>query len=83
MKTTLDLDDDLLARAKAAAARERKTLTRMIEEGLVLRLRRPTTARAARGVAIDLPVFTRGSGLMPGIDASSNRSMLDAADEGA
>jgi hypothetical protein len=83
MKTTLDLDDELLARAKAAAARERKTLTRMIEEGLVLRLRRPTAARAAQSVAINLPVFNRGSGLLPGIDASSNRSMLDAADEGA
>ena len=39
MKTTLDLKDDLLARAKAAAAKERTTLTRMVEEGLALRLR--------------------------------------------
>jgi hypothetical protein len=34
MKTTLDLRDDLLAEAKARAARERTTLTRIVEEGL-------------------------------------------------
>lgn len=32
MKTTLDIDDRLLANAKATAAQERKTLTRIIEE---------------------------------------------------
>src|SRR5690606_15503214 len=39
MKTTLDIRDDLLARAKAQAPKERISLTRMIEEGLALRLR--------------------------------------------
>jgi hypothetical protein len=34
MKTTLDLDDTLLARARALAARQRSSLTRLIEEGL-------------------------------------------------
>jgi hypothetical protein len=82
MKTTLDLDDDLLAQAKAAAALERKTLTRLVEEGLILRLRRPAGRRGAKRAAVDLPVFTRGTGLRAGIDPTSNRSMLDAADEG-
>lgn len=39
MKTTLDLNDQLLADAKALAARQRTSLTRLIEEGLQLRLR--------------------------------------------
>jgi hypothetical protein len=39
MKTTLDINDELLATAKALAARQRTTLTRLIEEGLQLRLR--------------------------------------------
>ena len=39
MRTTLDLDDELLAEAKALAARERLSLTRLIEQGLALRLR--------------------------------------------
>jgi hypothetical protein len=29
----------------------------------------------------DLPVSTRQGGLRPGIDGSSNRSLLDAADD--
>ena len=39
MRTTLDLDDELLAEAKALAARERLSLTRLIEQGLALRWR--------------------------------------------
>src|SRR6202012_887161 len=42
MKTTLDLDDELLANAKALAAQQRTSLTRLIEEGLQLRLRAVT-----------------------------------------
>jgi hypothetical protein len=79
MKTTLDLKDDLLARAKAAAAKERTTLTRMVEEGLALRLRRRPAA-AARELP-PLPLSARRGGLCEGIDGSSNRSLLDAADE--
>jgi hypothetical protein len=79
MKTTLDLQDDLLARAKARAAQERTTLTRMIEEGLVLRLRRERVARTA--VLDVLPVSPRRGGLRPGIDGTRNESLLDAADD--
>jgi hypothetical protein len=77
MKTTLDLRDDLLARAKAIAAKEGTSLTRMIEESLTLRLRRQ---RAVRGKLKELPVSPRAGGLRPGIDSSSNRSLFDAAD---
>lgn len=79
MKTTLDIRDDLLTRAKALAVKERSTLTRMVEEGLALRLR-GKLARAARGLE-DLPVSTQRGGLRGGIDGTSNRSLLDAADE--
>lgn len=80
MKTTLNLDDELLAQAKARAALERKSLTRLIEEGLSLRLRTP---RAAGRRAPALPVFARGAGLQPGVDPCSNQSLLDAADADA
>lgn len=36
MRTTLNLNNDLLAQAKALAAREQLSLTRLIEEGLAL-----------------------------------------------
>ena len=39
MRTTLDIDDNLLKEAKQLAAREHTSLTRLIEEGLAARLR--------------------------------------------
>jgi Family of unknown function (DUF6364) len=80
MKTTLDLDDDLITRAKSQAARERKSLTALIEEGLRLRLRRRPITRSGR---VNLPVFRGGRGFVAGIDPSVNRSIYDAADDGA
>lgn len=79
MKTTLDIDDELLVRAKALAARERKSLTALIEEGLRLRLRARGPAGSRKDVA--LPVYHGSGGVRPGIDPNSNRSMLDAADD--
>ncbi len=78
MKTTLDLDDALLTRAKALAAQQRTSLTRLIEEGLQLRLR----AQRAPAKAQPLPVYRGRGGLVPGLDATSNKAMLDAADQG-
>ncbi len=81
MKTTLDLDDEILIKAKAAAARERKSLTALIEEGLRLRLRRPGSRRPQAAKTL---VIHRGKGgLVDGINPLSNRSMLDAADHDA
>ena len=79
MKTTLDIDDELLVRAKAASARERKSLTTLIEEGLRLRLRRPRPR--GRKAAPQIPPFAGKGGLVAGVDPLSNRSMLYAADD--
>lgn len=79
MKTTLDIDDRLLREAKVAAARERKSLTRLIEEGLSLRLR--AKLGKAAGAPPPLPVSKQTGGMMPGIDPCSNKSMLDAMDD--
>lgn len=78
MKTTLDLNDALLARAKALAARQRTSLTRLIEEGLQLRLR----AQRTPAKPVSLPVYRGKGGLAPGLDGTSNKAMLDAADQG-
>ena len=79
MKTTLDLDDELIMRAKSQAVRERKSLTALIEEGLRLRLRRRPIKR---GGGVNLPVFRGGRGFAAGIHPSVNRSIYDAADDG-
>jgi hypothetical protein len=77
MKTTLDIDDELLIKAKAVSARERKSLTALIEEGLRLRLRGRRASGSGR--LLPLPIYRGKSGLAKGIDPTSNRSMLDAA----
>ena len=79
MKTTLDLNDDLLVQAKAQAALERCSLTRLIEDGLTLRLRKAPSARPAQAPVI--PSFGGGGAIRPGIDPCSNRSLLDACDD--
>lgn len=81
MKTTLDLNDQLLAEAKALAARQRTSLTRLIEEALQSRLRAQVGKPARRGVR--LPVFKGRGGLVAGLDASSNKSLLTALDDDA
>ncbi|TLY56699.1 MAG: DUF2191 domain-containing protein [Gammaproteobacteria bacterium] len=81
MKTTLDIDDELLVKAKAFSARERKSLTALIEEGLRLRLRRSRARGGARPAA--LAIHRGKGGLAAGVDPLSNRSLLNAADDGA
>lgn len=81
MKTTLNLDDHLVARAKAVAAEQRTSLTRLIEEGLRMRLDPPSGAASPRGRSI--PVLAGQGGLVAGIDPTSNRALLDALDDDA
>lgn len=81
MKTTLDLNDQLLAEAKSLAARQRTSLTRLIEEGLQLRLRSPVTETPKSRRR--LPVFKGRGGLVAGIDARSNKALLDALGDDA
>ncbi len=82
MKTTLDLDDELLVRAKALAAREGRSLTGLIEDGLRLRLR--VRRRGGGKVAEpEIVVYAGRGGLVRGVDPLSNRSLEDAADDDA
>lgn len=81
MKTTLDINDSLLANAKALAAQQRTTLTRLIEEGLQLRLRSASFSRKAGKQK--LPIFKGQGGLVAGLNPLSNKSMLGAADDDA
>lgn len=81
MKTTLDLNDQLLADAKVLAARQRTSLTRLIEEGLQWRLREQAAARP-RGRA-RLPVFKGKGGLVAGVDPRSNKALLQALGDDA
>ncbi len=82
MKTTLNIPDTLLCEAKAFAAQQRTTLTRLIEEGLRLRLQPAPTAQRTALRTIKLPTLPSkgGRGMHAGINPLSNKSVYDAAD---
>ena len=71
MRTTLDLNDELLRAAKAHAADTRKTLKATVEQAL-----REYLAGPARTVADapPIPVF-RGQGVQPGVDLTDNAAL--------
>lgn len=81
MKTTLNLNDQLVADAKALAAQQRTSLTRLIEEGLRLRLN--ANAGSTSRARVRLPVFKGRGGLVAGVDPLSNKAMLQALDDDA
>lgn len=76
MRTTVRLDDDLLARAKREALDRGTTLTAVIEDAL----RRALAPQVSvRDEDIALPVF-RGDGLLDGVDLDDMASLLDVMD---
>ena len=81
MKTTLDINDRLLADAKALAAQQRSSLTRVIEEALLLRLR--ANADAAKRPPVRLTVFKGRGGLVAGVNPLSNKALLKALGDDA
>ncbi len=78
MRTTINLDDGLLAEAKRRAAEHGTTLTGLIEDAL-----RETLAR--RDESDDEPFATiayRGRGLMPGVDLDDGAALRELLDGG-
>ncbi len=77
----MGLDDGLLADAKALVARERLTLTRFMEEGLALRLRRSSAPLEAAGILSlatlrSVCVAPTPSGRGPGLSRSDDRVLM-------
>jgi hypothetical protein len=76
MRTTIGLDGNVLMAAKRRARQLGLTLGQLVEAAL-----RRELARAPRpGDRPKVPVFERGTGLRPGIDATSTRELLEALD---
>ena len=71
MRTTIDINDELLRAAKAHAADARKTLKATVEQALREFLAGPM--RAAPD-APPIPVF-RGRGVRPGVDLTDNSAL--------
>ncbi len=79
MRTTIRLDDELLAEAKALAARTGRTLTRVIEDALRQSLVDPG---GGADTPVRLPTFA-GRGVRPGIDLDDSAGLLDALEDRA
>ena len=78
MRTTISIDENLLAAAKEQALLRRQTLSGLLEDALRAELGRHRVAERPT-----VPIFTEGSGPRPGVDVSSNRAIHDALDEDA
>ncbi|MEQ1803021.1 MAG: DUF2191 domain-containing protein [Gammaproteobacteria bacterium] len=74
MRTTVRLRSELLKRARERAAADGRTLTSLIEEGLVRVL---DESRPARARKISLPVSRARGGLLPGVDLSRSGDLED------
>ena len=77
MRTTIRLDEQLLARAKKAAVESGTTLTAIIEEALREKLARRQQRDSRRRVR--LKTF-KGTGLRPGVDLDDTAALLDLMD---
>jgi len=73
MRTTLELDDEVVRRAKMAATARGTTLTRLMEEALRLYLSPP----AGRTPGYKLRLLTKKGRLLPGVDLEDRDSLYD------
>ncbi|MGH8984654.1 MAG: ribbon-helix-helix protein, CopG family [Acidimicrobiia bacterium] len=78
MRTTLAVDDELLAAAKRRARQRGLTLGQFVEDAI----RQQLTRSATPGPRPQVPVFRGGRGVRVGVDVTSNRGLLEALDEG-
>lgn len=78
MRTTVAIDDHLLAAAKRRARDAGLTLGQLVERGLQRELARTEPGEEPP----EIPVFSGGTGPRPGIDLDSNRAVLEVLDEG-
>lgn len=76
MRTTVSVDDNLLAEARRRARLHGQTLGAYIEDALRERFTSPP------GKAVEIPVVTGVGGVRPGVTTTSNRELQEVLDEG-
>lgn len=79
MRTTLNIDEELLAAYKRLAAESHHTLGHVIQDAL----REALTLRAERGerAPITLTALPESGGLVPGVDLSSHAALTEALEK--
>jgi len=74
MRTTIDIPDDLLIKAKRIAAESRRPLRAVIEDALREALSR--RRHSSKDAPLRLPTFD-GGGIQPGVDLDDTAALLD------
>jgi len=74
MRTTIRLDEHLLAEAKTRAADTGRTLTAVIEDALRASLARKPAAGTRRRTRL---TTVKGDGLQPGVDLDDTAALID------
>jgi K+-transporting ATPase c subunit len=77
MRTTIRIDDQLLAELKQLAARTGQTLTAIIEEALRQMLARQQQMAERPPVKL---ITVSGNGLQPGVDLDDSAALLELMD---
>jgi len=78
VRTTIRLDDELLAEVKRLAADTGRSMSEIVEDAVRASLARRHEPRPERRV--ELPTF-RGNGVRAGVDLNSWASLLDVMEE--
>lgn len=76
MRTTVDLEENTLRRAKALAAQQGTTLSALVEDAVKAVVNRGATPA---GAPVELPVL-RGGRLRPGVDLSDSAGLAEVMD---
>jgi hypothetical protein len=77
VRTTVTIDDHLLAAAKRRARERGKTLGEVVSAGLRRELAQPEQSEL-----VEVPVFHGHGGVLPGVDLNSNRALAELLDRG-
>lgn len=79
MRTTINIDDDLLAEAKVLAARSSRSLGSVVEDAL-----RTLLLREVQGASRDWTFPTSGAGgLRPGVDLEDRDALAEVLGDNA
>lgn len=76
MRTTLQLNDQLIVLAKERAAQTRRSLTSVIEDALRIALLKSDATTVGKTRRVVLPASGSG-GLLPGVDLDHTATLLD------
>jgi hypothetical protein len=77
MRTTLDINDELLKQVRQVAARTNRSMTSIVEDALRTALHRRPPAKRRK---VNLPVSKERLGLRPGVDLNNTAALLDILD---